>query len=58
MKYAVSNWIYGNEPLEKSLARLQRFGYDAVELTAEAEMDVTRIQNLVGRYKLRVSNLP
>ena len=37
MKYAVSNWIYGNEPLEKSLARLQRFGYDAVELTAEAE---------------------
>jgi sugar phosphate isomerase/epimerase len=57
MKYAVSSWIYGNEPLEKSLARLQRFGYDAVELTAEAEMDVTRIQNLVGRYKLRVSNL-
>ena len=57
MKYAVSNWIYGNEPLEKSLARLQRFGYDAVELTAEAEVHVTRIQNLVGRYKLRVSNL-
>jgi sugar phosphate isomerase/epimerase len=57
MKYAVSSWIYGNEPLEKSLARLQRFGYDAVELTAEAEMDVARIRNLVSRYKLRVSNL-
>jgi sugar phosphate isomerase/epimerase len=57
MKYAVSNWIYGNEPLEKTLARLERFGYDAVELTAEPEMDVTRIQSLVGRYKLRVSNL-
>jgi len=57
MKYAVSTWIYGNEPLEKTMARLERLGYDGVELTAEPDMQVARIRDLIGRHQLRVSNL-
>ena len=33
--YAISNWIYGTEPLEKEFERLQRFHYDAIELMVE-----------------------
>jgi sugar phosphate isomerase/epimerase len=37
MRYAISNWIYGEEPIDVTLQRLQRFGYDGVELTGEPE---------------------
>jgi D-psicose/D-tagatose/L-ribulose 3-epimerase len=57
MEYAISNWIYGNEPLEKTLARLQRFGYVGLEPTAEPDMDVARIKALVGDFGLKVTNL-
>jgi sugar phosphate isomerase/epimerase len=57
MKYAISTWIYGNEPLEKTLTRLQRFGYEGAELTAEVDMDVAQIRSLTNRYDIRVSNL-
>nr|MDO8116330.1 sugar phosphate isomerase/epimerase family protein [Candidatus Sigynarchaeota archaeon] len=30
--YAISNWIYGTEPLERAFVRLKKFGYDAIEL--------------------------
>ena len=32
MRFAISNWIYGKEGLEKSLQRLAKFKYDAVKL--------------------------
>ncbi|MCR4426443.1 MAG: sugar phosphate isomerase/epimerase [Firmicutes bacterium] len=35
MKYSVSNWIYGDESLEATLARLSRYGYDGVQLMGE-----------------------
>lgn len=37
MRYAVSNWIYGDEPLQESFRRLARFGYDGIELVGEPE---------------------
>ncbi len=30
MKYSISNWIYGDEPLETTFQRLQSYGYDGV----------------------------
>ena len=59
MKYSVSAWIYGREPLEKKLARLQRFGYDGVELTVmePAKMETERIKRLVSDHDLVISNL-
>ena len=59
MKYALNNWMCGGEPLQKTLARLQRFGYDAVELTVlePNKMDPHQIKKLVSDYGLVVSNL-
>lgn len=35
MKHSISNWIYGGEALELTFQRLQRLGYDGVELMGE-----------------------
>lgn len=37
MRYAISNWIYPNEPLRETFARLARYGYDGVELVGEPD---------------------
>ena len=38
MKYAISNWIYGDEQLETTITRLREFGYDGIELKADPEL--------------------
>jgi len=58
MKYSVSNWIYGNEPLELTLARLARFGYDGVELEGEpGKYNVDEVNNLLRKYNLKVFSI-
>jgi D-psicose/D-tagatose/L-ribulose 3-epimerase len=59
LKYAVTNWIFGGEPLEKSVARLQKLGYDGVELAVwnPQETDSNQIKALVSDHGLVVSNL-
>lgn len=37
MRFAISNWIYGDEPLAQTLGWLARFGYEAVDLVGEPE---------------------
>ena len=34
-KYIISNWIYGDEDIKVTFDRLQRFGYDGIELEGE-----------------------
>ena len=41
MRYAISNWIYGDEPLRRTFERLSRYGYQGIELVGEP-----------GRYSL------
>lgn len=36
-RYAVSNWIFGDEPLEKAYSRLQDTGFEGIELVGEPE---------------------
>jgi len=36
-KYSFDTLVYGDEPVRKSIERLAKFGYDAVELVGEAE---------------------
>lgn len=58
MKYGISNWIYGGEPLELTCARLQRFGYDGIELMGEpSEYDPQRVNELCRARDLRVVSL-
>lgn len=52
-KYSVTQWIYGNEPLEISLQRLKKYGYDGVELAGEPkQLDVEEVNKLLQKYNL------
>jgi D-psicose/D-tagatose/L-ribulose 3-epimerase len=58
MKYAISNWIYGDEALETTCARLQRFGYDGIELKGEPQTyDPAEVTRLCKVYGLQVLSL-
>ncbi|MCS6907794.1 MAG: sugar phosphate isomerase/epimerase family protein [Anaerolineales bacterium] len=58
MKYSVSNWIYGDEPLEKTFERLSRFGYDGIELMGEPRLyDPAEVKRHCQKYNLRVLSI-
>ena len=58
MKYAVSNWIYGDEPLEDVFKRLQRYGYDGIEFVGEpGRYDIEEIKRLCKTYNIQVSSV-
>ncbi|MGD2104916.1 MAG: sugar phosphate isomerase/epimerase family protein, partial [Anaerolineae bacterium] len=58
MRYAISNWIYGEEPLRETFARLACFGYQGVELVGEPERyDTDLVLELCEEYGLRVTSV-
>jgi sugar phosphate isomerase/epimerase len=58
MHYAVSNWIYGDEPLEDVFKRLQRYGFDGIELVSEPERyNVQEVRRLSEAYQIRVCSV-
>lgn len=58
MKYAISNWIYGDEPLEDVFMRLRRYGYDGIELLGEPEKyDVAEVRRLCTQYGISVCSV-
>mgnify|MGYP001179530637 FL=1 len=57
-KYSVSQWIYGREPLEHSLDRLARYGYQGVELAGEpGELEPARVRRLLADRGLVASSI-
>jgi len=58
MKYAISNWIYGDEPVEQTFERLSRLGYDGIELMGEPKLyDPKQIRELCRTYGLQVLSI-
>ncbi|TXT64477.1 MAG: Xylose isomerase [Promethearchaeota archaeon] len=59
IKYSVSNWIYGEEPIEKHFKRLKEYGYDAIELMVSnpKEFNLKKIQELMEQYALPCSSI-
>jgi D-psicose/D-tagatose/L-ribulose 3-epimerase len=58
MKYAISNWIYGEEPLRESFARLARFGYEGIELVGEpSRYLVPEIRALTEEFAVGVTSV-
>jgi len=52
-RYSVTQWIFGNEEIEKSLTRLKKFNYDGVELAGEPyKLDTKIIKKLLSEYQL------
>jgi sugar phosphate isomerase/epimerase len=55
MKLSASTWIFGDEPLARSLDRLRRFGCDGVEVLGEADAyDPADIDRLCRERELKV----
>ncbi len=52
MKFAMHNWMRP-EPIETTLERLSRFGYDGIEISGEpARYNTDDVRRLLDRYKL------
>jgi len=59
IKYSISNWIYGEEPIENQFKRLKKFGYDAIEIMIK-DPDSFRIddtKNFMKKYSLGCSSI-
>ena len=60
MQHSISNWIYATEDLEKSLQRLAKYKYDAVELEGEPDKEKyepKKVKKMLQQYELKVSSI-
>jgi D-psicose/D-tagatose/L-ribulose 3-epimerase len=58
MLYAISNWIYGDEPLRDQFARLARFGYQGIELVGEpARYSIDEVRALCKEFEIPVTSI-
>lgn len=57
-KYSYDSLVYFGEEVAKSIERLAKFGYDAIELIGEPDAyDTKRVRNLVNDYGIEVSSI-
>ena len=55
---AMTQWIVGDEKLEDSCKRLNRFGYDGIEFAADpAALDASECKRLMKKYQLDCRSL-
>ncbi|MGQ9623007.1 MAG: sugar phosphate isomerase/epimerase family protein [Candidatus Caldatribacteriaceae bacterium] len=58
MKFSYNILVFGGEPVEKSIARLARFGYQAVELVGEPELyDWEEVKKLCLQYSIEAGSI-
>lgn len=52
MKHSMTQWIFGGEPLEMTLQRLQRLGFDGIELNPDPAKfeDTKEVRGLFDKY--------
>ena len=57
-KYAYNSFSYYGEEIERSIERVARFGYDAIELVGEPEQyDAPRVRELAADAGIAVSSI-
>ncbi len=58
MKLSYNILVFGSESVEKSIARLSRFGYDAIEFVGEPEQyDCSEVRALLKKYGIRAGSI-
>ncbi|MHA1849124.1 MAG: sugar phosphate isomerase/epimerase family protein [Promethearchaeota archaeon] len=59
IKYAISNWIYGEEPWDTTFKRLEKFGYDGIELMVESpdKFDIKQAKKLIKEHDLPCTSI-
>ncbi len=57
MKYSMTQWIFGGEPLEQTLQRLKKYGFDGIELIPEPDRfkDTKQVRSLFDKYGIEPS---
>ena len=57
MKYAMTQWIFGGEPLETTLQRLKRHGFDGIELNPDPDClkDTKEVRRLLDKFEIEPS---
>ncbi|MBS4216955.1 sugar phosphate isomerase/epimerase [Bacillus sp. FJAT-49711] len=56
--YSLTQWIFGNERLEKSLKRLKKYEYQGVELAGEPDLiNVHETKELLKKYGMECSSI-
>ncbi len=57
-KYAMTQWVVGNESLETTCKRLAKFGYDGIEFASEPnKLDYNYCNELLEKYNLKCHSL-
>ena len=55
-KYSYDALVYADEPIEKSIRRVAKFGYDAIELVGEPDQhDTAEVRRLCKNNGISVS---
>ncbi len=59
LTYGISNWIYGEEPLENQFQRLKKFGYDAIEIRINDlnDFDLLSTKKYMEKYSISCSSI-
>ena len=58
MKYAYNTLVYGDEPLEKSIERIAKCGYDGVEFVGEPKkLSTDEINRFLSNYDIKASSI-
>lgn len=58
MKFGFSNWIFGGEPIEETMERLAKYGYDGIEIMGElTEVNVQKTRELLESYELEAPSV-
>ncbi|MFQ5821692.1 MAG: TIM barrel protein [Candidatus Heimdallarchaeota archaeon] len=58
LKFAVSQWIYGGEPVEESMERLAKYRYTGIEIMGEPKkVDVKKTKELLESYELEAPSV-
>lgn len=58
MKYAINNWVYNDEPLRDTFARLSKYGYDGVELKGAPDAyPAAEVKALIKEFSLPVPSV-
>ena len=58
MRFAYNTLVYGDEPIEKGIARIARSGYDGVELVGEPQkLNGKQINQFLNYHKIQASSI-
>lgn len=59
VKFSYNELVYADEPIEESIKRVSRYGYDGIELAGEnpTDIDTAQVNSLLEEHQIEVSSI-